>query len=217
MSAKPVHNETIIRQLQWRYATKKFDPTRKISAEDWATLEHAIILAPSSFGLQPWKALVVNDPAIRQKLLPASFGQQQVVDASHLVVFACLKAIGPAHVQHLIDRIAEVRGVPASGLDGFKQHMLGFVNGTPDAHKESWAARQAYIALGVLLSAAAMLGIDACPMEGLEPAKFNEILGLTHHGYSAVAMCTLGYRSPEDGHAAAAKVRHPASHIIQHV
>jgi nitroreductase len=214
MTNKPVPSETLLGQLRWRYATKKFDPARRISAGDWSVLEQVMALAPSSYGLQPWKFLVVADPATRQKLLPAAWNQRQIVEASHLVVLTFHTQMSPADVQRLIDRIVEVRGVPAASLDGYKQMMLAMVNGMSAAERDAWAARQAYLALGMLLTAAAMLGIDACPMEGFEPAKFNDILGLPRQGYSAVA---LGYRAADDKYAELPKVRFEASRVIQHI
>src|SRR5580765_1247923 len=119
MTNKPVSNDTLLSRLRWRYATKQFDPARRISAADWAALEESLILTPSSFGLQPWRFIVVTDPATREKLVPVSWGQRQVVDASHLVVFAIKRNVGPKEVEHYLDRIAEVRGVARESLDGF--------------------------------------------------------------------------------------------------
>src|SRR5258706_1850952 len=138
---KPVNNETILRQLNWRYATKKFDPSRKIQTPDWKTLEQALVLSPSSGGLQPWKFFVVTDPEVRAKLSGAAYNQPQVTDASHLVVFAARVGFGPADVQRLIDRVADVRNVPVESLDGYKNMMLGVVN-RPPAQVDAWAARQ---------------------------------------------------------------------------
>jgi nitroreductase len=210
---KPVANETIVRQLNWRYATKKFDATRKIQTPDWKTLEQALVLSPSSGGLQPWKFFVVNDPAVRAKLRGAAWNQSQVTDASHLVVFAAKVGFGPADVQRHIERIADVRGVTLESLEGYKNMMLGVVS-RPAEQVDAWAARQAYIALGTFLSAAANLGIDACPMEGFVPAQFDEILGLREKGYTAVVIATAGYRAADDGYAKLAKVRYSAEDVI---
>jgi nitroreductase len=213
---KPVNNETIVRQLNWRYATKKFDPSRKIQTPDWKTLEQALILSPSSGGLQPWKFFVVTDAAVRTKLRAAAWNQAQVTDASHLVVFAARVGFDAADVQRHIERTADVRGVTLESLEGYKNMMLGVVN-RPAAQVDAWAARQPYIALGNFLSAAAMLGIDACPMEGFDPAQFNEILGLDKKGYTAVVIATAGYRADDDGYAKLAKVRYSSEDVITNV
>jgi nitroreductase len=207
----------IIKNLNWRYATKKFDAKRHLSADDLATLKNVLHLAPSSFGLQPWKFFVIGDPDVRKKLQPAAFNQPQIVEASHLVVLAARKGLSAADVERHIGRIATTRGTSVESLQEIKQRMLGFVTGMPPEFIDAWAARQVYIALGVLLTSAAMLGIDACPMEGFEPPKFDEILGLGSHGYTAVVLCALGYRSAEDHYAKAPKVRHPAHEVIVHV
>jgi len=211
-----VNNESLIHQLNWRYATKKFDPSRKIAPADWKTLEEALVLAPSSFGLQPFKFVVVTNPAIRTKLREAAYGQAQITDASHLVVFAFNKALGAADVERYVAHISHVRGVPATALEGYKNVMLGSVN-QPREKVETWASRQVYIALGTFLTSAALLGIDACPMEGFDPGKFNEILGLEALGYSAVVLATAGYRAEDDAYAKLAKVRFAHEHLVVHV
>jgi nitroreductase len=213
---KPVNNETIVRQLNWRYATKKFDASRKIQTPDWKTLEQSLVLSPSSGGLQPWKFFVVTDPEVRTKLRGAAYNQSQVTDASHLVVFAARVGFAAADVQRHIDRTADVRGVTLESLEAYKNMMLGVVS-RPPAQVDAWAARQAYIALGTFLNTAAMLGIDACPMEGFDPAQFNEILGLDKKGYTAVVIATSGYRAEDDGYAKLAKVRYSSEDVITSV
>ncbi len=213
---KAVNNETIVRQLNWRYATKKFDASRKIQTPDWKTLEQALVLSPSSGGLQPWKFFVVTDPAVRTKLRGAAWNQAQVTDASHLVVFAARVGFGAADVQRHIERIADVRGVTLESLEGYKNMMLGVVN-RPTAQVDAWAAQQAHIALGNFLATAAMLGIDACPMGGFDPAQFHEILGLDKKGYTAVVIATAGYRADDDGYAKLAKVRYSSEDVITNV
>jgi nitroreductase len=213
---KPVNNETIVRQLNWRYATKKFDPSRKIQNPDWKTLEQALILSPSSGGLQPWKFFVVTDPEVRAKLRGAAWNQSQVTDASHLVVFAARVGFDAADVLRHIERIADVRGVTLESLEGYKNMMLTVVK-RPAAQVDAWAARQAYISLGTFLSTAAMLGIDACPMEGFDSSQFNEILGLDKEGYTAVVIATAGYRADDDGYAKLTKVRYSSEDVITNV
>ena len=205
----------LIQQLNWRYATKQFDPRRKISPEDWTALEEALVLAPSSFGLQPWKFVVVTDPAVRERLVPVSWGQRQVADASHLVVFAIKTRLGEEEITGFVQRIAEVRGLPVDSLAGYRDMMVGsLVKGRDEAARHAWAINQVYIALGVFLTSAAMLGIDACPMEGIEPAKYDEILGLDKKGLSAVVVATAGYRAGTDKYAGLKKVRFPKDEVL---
>lgn len=211
-----VSSESLLRQFNWRYATKKFDATRKITREDWATLERALVLAPSSYGLQPWKFFVIDDAAARAKLKGAAWNQSQITDASHLVVFAIKKDLAVADVERYVQRIAEVRKVSAATLDGFKQMMVGSLT-KPGFDATAWAARQACIALGFFLSAAALMNIDACPMEGFDPAQFDEILGLSKQGYGSVVVATAGYRAADDGYAALAKVRFEIKDVVQHI
>ncbi len=212
-----ITGESLLRQLNWRYATKKFDPTRKISAADWAVLEQALVLTASSYGLQPWKFIVVTDPALKARLRPASWNQAQVEDCSHHVVFTVKEDISEADVDRFIARIAEVRGVTPESLAAYKGYMVGdLVNGPRHAIIKEWAARQAYIALGNLLTSAAVLGIDACPFEGIEPAKYDEILGLKGTGYATVAACPVGYRSDDDKYASVPKVRFDAKDVVDH-
>jgi nitroreductase len=210
---KPVENETIVRQLNWRYATKKFDPAHKIQAADWRTLAQSLLLAPSSFGLQPFKFFVVENPEVRAKLRAAAWDQSQITDASHLVVFAVKRDVGPADVQRLVDRIADVRGVPVESLEAYKQSMLGSLS-RPADQVAAWASRQPYIALGNFLTAAALLGVDACPMEGFDADQFDQILGLDKSGYRAQVMVTAGYRADDDAYAKLVKVRFPAEEVI---
>jgi nitroreductase len=208
---------SLLQQLNWRYATKKFDPTKKISAADWAVLEEALVLSASSYGLQPWKFIVVTDPALKARLRPASWNQSQVEDCSHHVVFAAQEDVTEADVDRFIARVAEVRGVSMESLAGYRGFMVGdLVQGPRHARIQEWAARQAYIAMGTLLTSAALLGIDACPFEGIEPEKYDEILGLKGTGYATVAACPMGYRATDDKYATAPKVRFAAKDVIDH-
>ena len=213
---KPVPDEVVLRQLHWRYATKKFDPTRKIAAEDWRSLEQALVRSPSSFGLQPWKFFVVTDPDLKATLKTASWNQSQITDASHLVVFAIKKNLGAADVDRYLARIAEVRSVPLESLDGFKKMLLGSLS-RPVEEVNAWATRQLYIALGFFLSAAAMLGIDACPMEGFQPEQYDAILGLTEMGYGATVLATAGYRADDDPYVKLPKVRFKPEDVVVHL
>ncbi|QDU22887.1 NAD(P)H-dependent oxidoreductase [Urbifossiella limnaea] len=211
MTATP---DDVLAPLRWRYATKQFDPARKIDPATWATLEQAAVLAPSSFGLQPWTFVVVTDPAVRTRLHPVSWGQPQVLDASHLVVFAAKNPPTAADVTRHVANAEAVRGQAAGSLDALRDRILGTLAKQSPADAHAWAARQCYIALGVFLSAAARLGVDACPMEGFQPEKYDEILGLTAKGLRSVVIATAGYRSPADKYAAASKVRFPVDDVV---
>ncbi|MEN9206735.1 MAG: NAD(P)H-dependent oxidoreductase [Gloeomargarita sp. GMQP_bins_120] len=213
-----VSPEFVQQRLSWRYATKKFDPTRKIPPEIWAVLEESLRLAPSSFGLQPWRFVVVHNPDIRAQLVEYSWGQKQVVEASHLVVLALQKNLGPADVDRYLARIAQVQGVPLEKLQGLGQLIKNFLTHPPyPLNLEEWAARQVYIALGQLMTVAAFLGIDTCPMEGFIPDKYDEILGLKETPYRSVVVCPLGYRAADDPQAQRPKVRYEKSEVFMYV
>lgn len=218
MTTPPVSDDTLLRQLRWRYATKKFDPAKKIPDADWQTLEHALILTPSSYGMQPMKFLVITDPGIRAQLVPASWNQKQPVDCSHYVVFAARAKNTEADVDHYMARIAEVRGSSIEAQAGLKKMLMGdVVHGPRGQRALEWATNQAYIALGNFMTSAAMLGIDTCPMEGIEPDRYDAILGLPALGYRTVVACAAGYRTPDDKYALLPKVRFPASELITHL
>src|SRR5450759_981697 len=158
-------NQRLLQALQWRYATKVFDATKKVPADVWAAIEQSLVLTPSSYGLQPYRFLIVADPAKRAALLPHSWNQKQVVDASHFVVFVARKVMKKADVDSFIRRISKVRGVPVQSLGAYRGMMVGdVVSGPRGKISHEWAARQAYIALGSVMTVAAVLGVDACPM-----------------------------------------------------
>ena len=218
MSSAVVSTEQLLQQLHWRYATKKFDPTKKISDDVWQALVESLILAPSSFGLQPWKFFVVTNPETRQQLVEHSWDQTQVVDASHLVVLAFKKDLNTADVDRYMQNIADVRQVPVDNLQGFAKVINGFLTKPPyPLDVDEWSKRQVYIALGQFMTSAALLGIDTCPMEGFNPPKYDEILGLAEQGYASVVVCPAGYRAEDDKSAAQAKVRYPAQDLVQYI
>src|SRR6266404_4868637 len=213
-----INAKQLLDRLNWRYATKQFDPNRTISAQDWAAIEDALLLTPSSGGLQPWKFIVVTDPAMRAKLSPASYGQPQITNASHLVVFAAKKNFNEADVEAFIRRAAATRGVSIESLAPFRDMLVGgIVRAMDEQARDAWARNQAYIALGNLLTSAAFLGIDACPMEGFDRAQYDEILGLNKQGFGSAVIATLGYRASTDQYAAATKVRFPKEQVFAHV
>lgn len=218
MSQTTISNDTLLAQLQWRYATKVFDPVKKIPAADWSALEEALILSPSSYGMQPYHFLVITDQPIREKLVPVSWNQRQPADCSHYVVFATRTANSETDVDEYMARIAEVRGVTAESMGFFKNMLMSdVVNGPRGKVAAEWAARQAYIALGNFMTAAALVGIDTCPMEGFVPAQYDEILGLTEKGLTAAVACAAGYRTADDKYASMPKVRFPESRLIVHI
>lgn len=207
-----------LQQLEWRYAVKKFDTTKKISSEIWNVLEQSLVLSPSSFGMQPWKFFVVDNPDLRQQLLENSWNQAQVVEASHLLVLAIKKDMSEADVDRYIQSMSDKRGVPLEGLAGLTKMIKGFMaNPNKSFTLDEWATRQVYIAIGQFMTSAAMLGVDTCPMEGFNPAKYDEILGLTALGYGAVLVCPAGYRASDDKYATMPKVRYAQSEMVHHI
>jgi nitroreductase len=205
---------SIIDALSWRYATQQFDPSKKLAAADRELLLEATRLAPSSFGLQPWKLVVVETPKLREQIRAAAWNQAQVTDASDVIVLCTRTTLDEAYVDHYLELIATTRSLTIDKLDGLKKMILGSVAHRSKHEVIEWNKRQTYIALGVLLSTAALHIIDASPMEGFDPLKVDEILGLTAEGYTATVLCALGYRHTNDPAATQKKVRLPIKEII---
>ncbi len=193
--------------LKWRYATKKFDSAKKISAEELDYLKEAVQLSVSSFGLQPYKVIIVQDQETKEKLRKVGFNQPQITDSSHLFVFAHATDFGEELVDTYVDDIAAAREMDINDLKPLSEMMKGSVIPLSKEVKSAWSSRQAYIALGTLISAAALQKIDACPMEGFNNEGFNEILNLSDKNLNAVAIVAVGYRSPQDETQHYAKVR----------
>jgi len=214
-----MNNHQLLEALNWRYATKVFDPAKKIPADTWHALQQALILTPTSYGLQPYQFLVITDPAMRAALLPHSWGQKQVVDCSHFVVFTAKTQMTEADVDKLIRRTVETRKLPApEALGPYRHMMLGdVVNGPRGKIAHEWATRQTYIALGNLMTCAAVLGVDACPMEGLVPAEYDKVLNLNGSGYATVVACALGYRAASDKYATLPKVRYDTKDLVRQI
>lgn len=204
----------IIEKLNWRYATKQFDSNKIIDPTTWQALEQSLVLTPSSFGLQPWKFIVVTSAELKQALLPHSWNQAQVTDCSHFVVFCAKENIKDQDIDHFLNSTIAARGGTREDLVAYENMMKGFLANMDDAAQLAWAKNQAYIALGQLMNVAAMLEVDACPMEGISPADFDQILEL--EGYKTVVACALGYRNAEDKYAELAKVRYNAAEVITH-
>lgn len=207
----------LIDALNFRYATKVFDSEKKIPKDTWEAIEDSLVLTPSSFGLQPWKFLVVETEEIREKLKGASWGQGQVTDASHLVVLTARTDLTQADIDEWVARLSEVQGTTLEDLAGLSGMISSFSGGMDQATKQAWNARQVYIALGQLMMAAAVLGIDACPLEGISAAEYDEILGLKDSGYATAVACALGYRASDDKYAVAKKARFEAERVLDRV
>jgi nitroreductase/dihydropteridine reductase len=208
---------SLIDKLNWRYATKKFDETKKLNAEQLNALLDAVHLAPSSAGLQAYRIIVVENPQVKEQLREAARGQQQLTTASHVIVFAAEINLDSAYVKTYIDRIAATRGIDRANLEAFETNINHNVNRMTEDVKIVWNHKQAYIALGVLLSAAADLGIDACPMEGFEAGRFDEILGLRQLGLTTSVIAPIGFRAEDDVLSKAAKVRRPKAELFIHI
>ncbi|MFV8365963.1 NAD(P)H-dependent oxidoreductase [Flavobacterium sp. XS1P27] len=198
---------TFLENQNWRYATKKFDATKKITAEDLSTLKEAIRLSSSSYGLQPYKVIIVENPELRANIQPAAWGQSQIVEASHLIIFANETKVDDLAIDEYIKNISQTRNMPIEALAGYGDFMKSKITSLTPEEKNIWTAKQTYLALGNLLNVAAELKIDATPMEGFVPAQVNEILGLDKLGLNATLIATLGYRHDEDATQHYKKVR----------
>lgn len=216
MKSNSIPPARLLDALRWRYATKVFDPNRKIPAETWAALEDSLVLSPSSFGLQPYRFLVIQDPALRAQLMPHAWGQRQVVDASHFVVFAARTEVTEQEIDAFIARAADNRGVAPEALATYRGMMTGMLLSEGfQPMLPHWTTRQAYLALGNLLTGAALLGIDTCPMEGFAPAEFDKLLDLPAQGLASVVCCALGYRASEDKYALIPKLRFSKTDLVK--
>ncbi|MGB5228272.1 MAG: NAD(P)H-dependent oxidoreductase [Eudoraea sp.] len=206
-----------LESLNWRYATKKFDNQKQISEEDLNALLEAIRLSPSSYGLQPYHIFIIKDIKLRGKLKAASWGQSQITDASHLIVFANTTNFDKDLIDNYLTNVSDTREIELSNLQPYGDFMKSKLIDLPDNIKETWSARQTYLALGNLLSAAASLKIDACPMEGFEPETYNELLGLKDKGLNTSVVAAIGYRSEEDDTQHYKKVRQPKELLFTHI
>ena len=210
----PIQPERLLASLRWRYATKQFDPSRLIPAETWHALEEALILSPSSFGLQPWRFIHISNPDLRAALRSHSWDQTQATDASHYLVIAAKSDVTAEDIDSWIDHLSATRGTPPASLAPLRKVMMGFISSMDADARRAWTTRQCYIALGQLMTSAALLGIDTCPLEGIDPAAYDRLLDLEGSGFSTVVACAAGYRSPDDKYAALPKVRYPRGSVI---
>ena len=209
--------KNVLDKLNWRYATKVFDNSKKVSKEDLNILLDAARLSTSSYGLQPYHFFVIEDSEVRSKLRKASWNQSQITDASYLLVLANKPTFDDSLVDNYIDNIIETRGVTKKDVEGYSQMMKGALLGLPDEQKKSWTSDQTYIALGNLMTIAAEMEIDTCPMEGFDKAQYNEILGLNDKNLNASVVLAVGYRADNDETQNYPKVRYSREQIITHI
>ncbi len=204
-----------IENLKWRYATKKFDSSKKISSENLEKLKEAIQLSVSSYGLQLYKVIIVENSTLREKLKSVSWGQDQITEASHLVVFCNYTNVKDKHVDNFLNKTAKTQDMEIKNLSVYGDFMKGKINEMTKSESFNWTSRQTYLALGNLLSACAELKIDSCPMEGFEAEKYNDILGLSEQGLNAAVIATIGYRSNEDHTQNRPKVRKSLNELFE--
>ena len=208
-------NNKIIDDLNWRYATKKFNPEMKISSEDFDTICESLRLVPSSYGLQPVKYIVVNDKSMREKLLPLAYNQPQITAASHLIVICSYRNISPNMVGEHLSLMSETRNIPLEDLSKFGENMNASFAKLSTEELCEWTAKQAYISLGHIMHSCANLRIDATPMEGFNKKSFDEALDLTSKNLQSVLLLAVGYRSPEDNLSRMAKVRKSTEDLFE--
>jgi nitroreductase / dihydropteridine reductase len=205
----------LIDKLNWRYATKIFDPEKKVSAHDLAFLKEAIRLSVSSYGLQLYKVLIIENDDIREELRKASWNQSQITDASHLFVFCNYTRNYDQHVDSYIRRIIELQGKSDDGLKQYGEFIKKTIADMPTEERKSWSEKQTYLALNNLLMACAELKIDACPMEGFDKQAYNRLLGLDELGLNASVIAPVGYRSDKDDTQERQKVRKSTEELFQ--
>lgn len=207
--------DILTQQLRWRYAVKRFDASKRLDDDVWRALETTLVLAPSSYGLQPWRFFVITDRTIKDKLPEISWNQSQPRDCSHLVVLAARRTLDEDYIDRYLESIVQHRSVPKESLGGYRRMLMASVTESEGKHLD-WNSRQVYIVLGQLMTAAAMLGVDSCPMEGIDVAAYDRLLGLSDSDYSTVVACALGYRHEDDKYAAAPKVRFAANEMVEY-
>jgi len=205
---------SIIEDLNWRYATKEFDPSKRVSPKDLETLLDALVLSPSSFGLQPWKFVVVENQELKEQLLANSWNQKQVIQASHVLVLCRPLTFGAEDVINFVRSTAEIRAQEAETLSGYQKVMTDFLGRMNDAQIAEWMKNQIYIALGNLMTVAATMRIDACPMEGFVSTEYDKVLGLTEKGLASVVVCPVGYRAASDKYGDLSKVRYEKENLV---
>ncbi|NMH86568.1 NAD(P)H-dependent oxidoreductase [Flavivirga algicola] len=204
----------LIDHLKWRYATKKFDAARKVSSEDLEKIKTAIQLSASSYGLQLYKVLIIEDNKLREQLKLASYGQSQITEASHVVIFCNYTTVTEKHIDTYFTIKSEVEQTDISVFQRYSDFIKADILNRSDLERNKWSSNQTYIALGNLLNICAELKIDACPMEGFEAKKYNNILNLKEQGLNASVIAAIGYRSKEDKSQYHKKVRKPFEELF---
>ncbi len=205
----------IIEDLNWRYATKRFDSTQKISKKDLETIKESLRLVPSSYGLQPLKYIFVESKNIREQLVPASYGQRQVQDASHLILICSHQKMEEKQIDAYLENVAKTRDVELSTTKGYGDFMKQTISRMSENEIKSWNDKQAYIALGQLLQTCSTLRIDATPMEGFDSNQYAEILGMNNEEYKINLVCPIGYRHEEDSSKDLKKVRKSLEELFE--
>lgn len=210
----PLQPAAAIAALRHRYATKQFDPARALDPATWNALCDALVLAPSSFGLQPWRFLVVENTEIRAQLREVSWNQPQLTDAAKLIVLTTRTDLTDADIDAWLECLGAAQGKTTGELAAYRGMIAGFTAAmTPDARR-AWNTRQCYLALGQLMTTAAMLGVDTCPLEGIDATAYDRILGLQGGGYATVVACAIGHRAADDRYATVPKARFPRDQVI---
>ncbi|MEL0456473.1 NAD(P)H-dependent oxidoreductase [Flavobacteriaceae bacterium SZ-1-7] len=204
----------IIKQLEWRYATKKFDATKILSEEKLNIVKQAFNLTATSFGLQTIKLIVIEDKELRVPLVKHAYNQKQVLDASHLLVICIQKDILQDDVTNYYNNIKGIRNTPESILRPYREDLIKMMEKMTVQQRQRWSTNQAYIALGNLMTVCAMEGIDSCPMEGFAPSKYDEILQLEEKGLMSVLLLPIGYRAADDMFSGFKKVRKPLEEAV---
>lgn len=205
---------TIIEDLQWRYATKQFDSTKRVSTEDLEVIKESLRLTATSYGIQPLKFLIIESPELRERLKVASYGQSQLTDASHIIVLCSLVDIKENDVDNYMINLAQTRSVPVVQTDEFGNYIKSAIAPMSVEEKSNWASKQAYIALGQAMHTCATLRIDSTPMEGFDPASYSEILNLSAQNLQATLVLAVGYRHEEDEAQHREKVRQTTEDIF---
>ncbi len=200
--------------MNWRYATKVFDKSKKIEESTLDELTEILRLSPSSYGLQPWKFIIVKNEDVREKIKEAGYGQGQITDASHLIVFANKTNIDEKLVDEYINFMASERGIDVSNLDGFKGMINGVFSSQNVSGLRNWASRQVYLAAGVLIASCAVLNVDACPMEGINMKAVDDLLNLENLGLESRMVVALGYRDESDEYILKKKIRFPKEDVF---
>ncbi len=204
----------IIEQLKWRYATKKFDESKKLTKEKLAILKESFNLTATSYGLQPLKMVAIGDDALKKKLVPLTMNQKQVENASHVFVLCTERAVNSEYIKNYFDLVEETRNTPREILDPFQSYLIEDFSNKPLDKIEIWMAKQAYLALGNLLTVCALEDIDSCPIEGFDPKKYDELLGLEKLGLRSVLVLAVGYRAEDDFFSDLKKVRRGVDEVV---